>query len=54
MAFYSEQFKKPGDEDIWEELKYWYQNPITEAEQAKREEETQAWIDYILNKAFGD
>ena len=54
MAFWSEQFKASDEEDIWEELKYWYQNSITEAEQAERDKESQAWIDYILNKAFAD
>ena len=54
MSFWSEKFKKSSDEDIWEELKYWCENPVTEAEQAERDKETQAWIDYILNKAFGD
>lgn len=52
--FYSEQFENPEQETIWDELAYWLKNPITEEEQAERDKESQAWIDYILTKAFGD
>ena len=29
--FWGERFENPDDESIWDELKYWCQNPITEA-----------------------
>ena len=51
--FWGEQFEDPNEEDIWDELKYWYQNPITEAEQKARDKEIQDYIDVILEKAFG-
>ena len=53
MAFYGERFRRPDEEDIWEELKYWLQNPITEHEQAVRNQEIQNYIDVIMKKAFG-
>ena len=53
MGFYGERFKRADEEDIWEELKYWLQNPITEKEQAVRDKEIQNYIDAIMKKAFG-
>ena len=34
MAFYGERFKRPDEEDIWDELKYWLQHPVTAEEKA--------------------
>ena len=52
MSFYAEKFEKSGEETIWDDLKYWLQNPVTPEEQAERDSENQKYIDYILNKAF--
>ena len=43
MAFWSERFRRPDEDDIWEELKYWLQNPVTETEQALRDKEKQEY-----------
>ena len=51
--FWGERFENPNEESIWDELRYWYQNPITEAEQKTRDKEIQDYIDVILEKAFG-
>ena len=51
--FWGERFENPNEESIWDELRYWYQNPITEAEQKARDKEIQDYIDVILEKAFG-
>ena len=53
MAFYGERFENKDSETIWDELKYWLQNPITEHEQAVRDKEIQNYIDAIMKKAFG-
>ena len=54
MTFWLDRFKKDDKEDIWEELKYWLVNPITEEEQAERNQEINNYIDAVLKKAFGD
>lgn len=52
MAFYGERFRRPDEEDIWEELKQMLLNPPSEQEIALKKQQEQAWIDSILNKAF--
>ena len=52
MAFYGERFRRPDEEDIWEELKQMLLNPPSEQEIALKKQQEQAWIDLILNKAF--
>ncbi len=52
--FWGERFQGPDEEDIWEELKYWLENPITEEEQAERDCEINNYVNTILKKAFGD
>lgn len=54
MTFWLDRFKKDDEEDIWEELKYWLENPITEEEQAERNNEINNYIDAVLKKAFSD
>ena len=53
MAFYGERFENKESETIWDELKYWLQNPILAEEQAVRDKEIQNYIDAIMKKAFG-
>lgn len=52
MAFWSERFRRPDEDDIWEELKYWLQNPVTETELALRDKEKQEYINSIMDLAF--
>ena len=52
MAFYADRFRKPDEDDIWEELKRMMKNPPSEQEIAQKKLGEQAWIDSILNKAF--
>lgn len=52
MAFYGERFRRPDEEDIWEELRQMLLNPPSEQEIALKKQQEQAWIDSILNKAF--
>ena len=52
--FWGEQFEDPNEESIWDELAYWVQNPITEAEQKARNKEIKDYIDKIMDKAFGE
>ena len=52
--FYGERFETDNQETIWSELKYWLSNPITEEEQAERDNEIDNYIDTVLKKAFGD
>ena len=54
MAFWLDRFRKDDQEDIWEELKYWLENPITEEEQAERDCEINNYVNAILEKAFGE
>ena len=54
MTFGLDRFRKDDEEDIWEELKYWLENPITEEEQAERDCEINNYVNAILEKAFGD
>ena len=53
MGFYGERFDYKESETIWDELKYWLKNPITEHEQIIRDKEIQNYIDAIMKKAFG-
>ena len=52
MAFWLDRFRRPDEEDIWEELKQMLLNPPSEQEIALKKQQEQAWIDSILNKAF--
>ena len=52
MAFYGERFRRPDEEDIWEELAKMISNPPSEAELMQKKKEEQAWIDSILEQAF--
>ena len=54
MTFYGEKFEDKGQETIWDELKYWLENPVTESERLEREKELKAYTDMLLEKAFGD
>ena len=54
MAFYGERYDSNDEENIWTELKYWLENPITEEEQAERDCEINNYVNAILKKAFGD
>ena len=49
MSFWGERYDK---EDVWDDIKYWFQNPVTPEEQAMREQEKQRYIDYILDIAY--
>jgi len=42
----------PEDEEIWSDLKYWLENPITYEEEKKQQEAEKAYYDYLLEKAF--
>ena len=44
----------PENEEIWNDLKYWLENPITAAEQAERDSEMNDYINAVIEKAFGD
>lgn len=42
------------DDKLWDELKYWLANPVTEEEQNMRDREEQRYINTVLDKAFSD
>ena len=50
--FWGEQFRRPDEEDIWEELKKMITNPPTEEEIRLKKQQDQEWINSILDKAF--
>ena len=52
MAFWLDRFRRPDEEDIWEELRQMLLNSPSEQEIALKKQQEQAWIDSILNKAF--
>lgn len=54
MAFYGERYDNNDEENIWSELKYWLENPITKAEQTERDNEINNYIDAVLKKIFGN
>ena len=54
MTFFGERFRRDDEEDIWEELKYWLENPVSETEKAERDNEINNYIDAVLKKAFRD
>ena len=51
---FGERFRRDDEEDIWEELKYWLENPVSETEKAERDNEINNYIDAVLKKAFRD
>ena len=54
MAFYGERFHRPDDEEIWEDLRYWLKNPITQEEQTEREQEINNYVNAVLDRVFKD
>ena len=54
MAFYGERFRRPDEEDIWEELRQMILNPPTEEEIALKKQQEQAQINAILDRVFPD
>lgn len=47
-------WKEDKNDDIWEDFRYWLENPITEKEQEMRDKEIKDYINASLKKMFGD
>lgn len=43
----------PNDE-IWEDLRYWLANPVTEEEQRIRDKEITEYVNSVVDKMFED
>lgn len=54
MRFWGERFKRDGEEDIWEGLRYWLNNPVTEEEQQARKKEVNNYVNSVLAKMFDE
>ena len=54
MAFWGERFRRPDEEDLWEELRQMIANPPSEQEIMQKKKAEQAWIDSVLEQAFPD
>jgi len=52
--FYKEFYESEKEDSIWDEIKYWLKNPITEAEQAERDNEINNYINAVLENVYGD
>ena len=50
MSFWNEK----KDDGIWDELRYWAKNPVTDKEWAIRKKEVETYIDAVLEKTFKD
>ena len=42
------------DDELWDDLKYWLENPITEEEENLRKQTEENYINAVLDKAFGE
>ena len=54
MSFWGERYRRPDEEDIWEELKQMLLNSPSEQEIALKKQEEQAKIDAVVEKMFPD
>ena len=54
MAFWGERFRRPDEDDLWEELRQMIANPPSEQEIMQKKKAEQAWIDSVLEQAFPD
>lgn len=50
MYFWNEK----KDDDIWEELRYWLKNPVTEEELQARDKEVNNYVNSVLAKMFDE
>lgn len=42
------------DDKIWDELKYWLENPVTQEEQDLRDKEINDYVNARLAEMYGD
>ncbi|MCM1004250.1 MAG: hypothetical protein NC408_07915 [Candidatus Gastranaerophilales bacterium] len=42
------------DDELWDELRYWAENPVTEEEQEMRNKEINDYVNAVLNKMYGE
>lgn len=42
------------DDELWDDLKYWLSNPITEEEQKARDKEINDYVKFVVEKMFKD
>ena len=54
MSFWGERYRRPDEEDIWEELKQMLLNSPSEQEIALKKQEEQAKIDAVVERMFPD
>ena len=54
MTFYGERFRRPDEEDIWEELRQMLLNPPSQEEINLKKQQEQAKIDAAMERMFPD